>query len=129
SDDTESENIVYASNTFMENLSKEQNERSLKSFTIVDDCQQLIESLTNELGINRDVIGVHARGTDFLPDINFYINNIKSAIEYPDQKILICSDDAELESSIVNSFPTNAIYRKNKSFVKKYRGWDVDRNE
>jgi len=128
SDDNESENIVYASNTFMENLSKEQNERSLKSLTIVEDCQQLIESLTNELGINRDVIGVHARGTDFLPDINFYIKRIELSIEHPNQKILICSDDSDLESSLINLFP-NVIYRKNKSFVKKYRGWDVDRNE
>lgn len=112
------ENICLASNTFMEIIPIEISKHNLRKLNIVDDCAYIIEEFIKNNKLDKKVIGVHARGTDFDHNVNEYINKMKSSIEFPEQRFLICSDDEFLEKALINVFP-NAIYRKNKNFVNK----------
>lgn len=125
--DSDVTNICFYSNTFMRIIPNKLSEKNLRNLEIVDDCKQSIENFTKELGLNKNIIGAHVRGTDFDKNIEYYVNLIKNTLEYPEQRIFISSDDVQYETALFNIFPNNIFFRKNKKYVKKYNpnaSWD-----
>jgi len=117
--ETNSKNICFFSNTFMRIIPNNLNEKNLRALEIVEDCKQSIEYFTKELGLNKNIIGAHVRGTDFDKNVDYYVNKIKSVLEYSNQQVFVSSDDIQYETSLFNIFPDNVIFRKNKKYVKK----------
>ena len=100
----------------------------LKSLIPTNYINDRVENLSEQFNLNKDVLGIHARATDFIGEtldkyeiaINSIINN------NPSQKILFCSDSLEWETNIVNKYPNNIIVRLKKDYITKINegtGW------
>jgi len=123
--DTNSENILFVSNNFLEIIPKQINEKKLKELKIADDCNTIVENFIKQEGINSNTIGIHIRGTDFKSYSNNVIDKIRSLFTDNEQRFYICSDDENIEKNIINIFH-NVIYRKNKKFINN--NFDTDSN-
>jgi hypothetical protein len=117
--------LIYHNTSFLEinSISKQ-----LKSLKVTDYIKNKIDDFVEMYKIDKTVIGVHARGTDFIHEnISNYIQIIKNILlNNPKSKILFCSDSVEWESYIKNQFPENIIIRQKKDSVKKLNdnlGW------
>lgn len=117
--------IIYHNTSFLElsSISKQ-----LKSLQVTEYIRNKIEDFVETCKIDKDVIGIHARGTDFISeDLSKYTRTIKNILlNNSDSKILFCSDNVEWESNIKNQFPENIIIRQKKDYVKKFNnniGW------
>jgi len=92
----------------------------MQTLKLKKNIQDKIDSLIETIGINKDVIGIHERRTDFLhnkddienKDINLY-NNINYIISNNfSQKIFLATDDIHLREDCVRRFPNNIIIYK-----------------
>jgi ribonuclease HI len=73
--------------------------------------------------IDKSVIGIHARGTDFNVDVGYYINQIASLDA--NRRLYVCSDSQEFENAIRGAFGPRVIANQDKVYVSKERngGW------
>ena len=117
--------IIYHNTSFLEfnSISKQ-----LKSLKVTDYIKNKIDDFVDKYKIDKTVIGVHARGTDFTNEsLSNYIGIIQNIIlNNSERKILFCSDNVEWEMNIKNQFPENVIIRQKKDYVKKFNdslGW------
>lgn len=112
--------ILIADNFYLNDVSEDENKQSLLSLKFKDKFINKSNELSEELGLNKSVIGVHARGTDFNPDVSFYQNAITNIVtNNNEQKIFICSDDDVLENSLYNMYPNNIIRRVKDNYTVK----------
>jgi len=117
--DNEVENIICCTNTFLTNIPQEMNEFSLRNLHIKKDILQEAEQISQQLGLDKKVLGVHLRGTDYNLPAAHYAEMLRSEIpRYSFEKIFICSDDATHESHIEEHF-SNTIRRKDKIYIKR----------
>ena len=117
--------IIYDNNLFLDLIDIQS---FLKFLEPVSNIKNSIDDFVSLNKLNYDVLGIHARGTDFVNDklddslsiINEYIladNNCR---------ILFCSDSQSWETKVKNKFPNNIIVRKKNGYSKKsnfFRGW------
>lgn len=80
-----------------------------------------IKRVTNELGINKSIIGIHGRATDFVNErIDKYYNIVDSELKTnKDQIFLFCSDDPQWEKLMKIRYPKNVLIREVKDNVYK----------
>jgi hypothetical protein len=71
--------------------------------------------------ISSEILGIHARGTDFIEEnLKGYIKIINDYIAFDSMiKILFCSDNGKWETKIHSKFPNNVIIRKKNSYIKR----------
>lgn len=110
--------IIYDNNSF---LGLSQIYQSLKTLTPTQFILNYINNFVLENNINKSVVGVHARGTDFIDEsLDIYIDSVSKIIsQNVNVKIFFCSDSFEWEQKIKEKFPNNIIIRKKLDFVKK----------
>lgn len=77
--------------------------------------QAIIDSEIERLKIDKDTIGVHARGSDFFPDQTNYIAQIK---KLNTKRIFLCSDEEAMEATVRSKLDIDVVTR-NKVFVSK----------
>jgi hypothetical protein len=118
------ENILVSDNNFMD----VSHQSRVKDFNFKSTFMGKADKISHELGINTSIMGVHARGTDFTPDINFYQTSINNLLnENPKQKIFVCSDDRVLENGLFTMFPNNTIFRSKENYtIRVGNGIDID---
>lgn len=80
-----------------------------------------IEVCINKLGIDKSVIGIHGRATDFVNEkIDKYYSIVDTELKInKEQKFFFCSDDPNWERSIKQKYPNNIIIRDVKDSVYK----------
>ena len=112
--------ILIADNFYLNEISNDKNKKSLLSLNFKEKFINKSNELSEILGLDKSVIGIHARGTDFNPDVNFYKNEIINIItQNNNQKLFICSDDANLENILYNMYPNNIIHRIKDNYTIK----------
>ena len=117
--------VIYHNTSFLEFDSIP---KQLKLLQVTDYIKNKIDDIVNYYKIDKSIIGIHARSTDFINEnLSKYTQIIKNILlNNPESKILFCSDDITWETSIKNQFPENIIIRQKKDYVKKLNetlGW------
>jgi hypothetical protein len=117
--DNKVENVVCCTNTFLSAISQEDNEAALKNLQIKEDIIKDADDIAATLGLSKNILGIHLRGTDYNLSPQHYAEMIGSELpSYSFNNIFICSDDEDYEVWIENLYPM-AIRRKGKIYITK----------
>jgi glycosyltransferase involved in cell wall biosynthesis/SAM-dependent methyltransferase len=118
-EDQAQEVIVYH-NSLLPAVDENGSRGFLQQLRPVPALQSRIEAFAAEHGIDRTVMGVHARGTDFNVGIQRYADKIRTVLEErPMQRFLVCSDDSEYERQLKEMFSAHVIVRTKKDCVRR----------
>jgi len=112
------ENVIIYHNNFLPTVSKEESDEFLLNLKPIKLIQDKIDYYVNELGLNKNVMGIHARGTDFGTRIVDYVNAIRQTLmENPNQKFFLSTEDPEYEKTLIEIYPNNIIIRKKENYI------------
>ena len=121
------DNIIFYCNNFIPNTNREFCHEFIKSLRPIPLIQDKIDKETVELGLDKNVIGVHARGTDFNVDVGYYINQMR---DYGGSaKFFLSTDDLEYEKEICSTFKDRVITRQGRAHITKENeeeGWEYN---
>ena len=111
--------IIIYDNHFFLNL--ERSSSLLNFLDPIDSIKNYVSIFSKKYNISSEVLGIHARGTDFIEEnLNGYIKIIKDFILVNSMvKIFFCSDNGKWESKVSSYFPNNVIVRKKNSYIKR----------
>lgn len=115
------ETIIIYDNGFLPGIDTIKTTEFFKVLNPNKNIKESVIQFCQDNKINKSVIGVHARGTDFEPsgvNADYYLNLIKSNTFFGN-KFLLCSDSKEYEEYIKNALPNNIITRNKNSYVSK----------
>lgn len=114
------DNIIIYHNNFLPTVDKKDAEEFLINLKPIKKVQDKIDHYVGELGLNKNVIGVHARGTDFGAPLSSYVNAIKKLLEQnPKQKFFLSTEDPDYENVICDLYQDNVIVRKKENYIIK----------
>lgn len=114
------DNVIIYHNNFLPTVDKKDAEEFLINLSPIKKVQDKINHYVGELGLNKDVIGVHARGTDFGAPLSSYVNAIKKLLEQnPKQKFFLSTEDPDYENVICDLYQDNVIVRKKENYIIK----------
>jgi len=126
SNDSE-DNIIFYCNNFIPNTNRALWYAFIKSLRPAQAIQEKIDKETAELLLDKSVIGVHARGTDFIVDVGYYINQMR---DYGGSaKFFLSTDDLEYEKEICSAFKDRVITRQGRAHLIKENedeGWEYN---
>lgn len=118
-DDSEDHIIVYAPKADIGSVADDSDNllsRLLPNIHIHNRIHQFTESMA----IDKSVIGVHARGTDFGIQADAYKQQMQKAIDRnPNQSFLVFSDEMSYEKRLKKEFPNRVIVRPKSSWIQK----------
>ncbi len=117
--DIESENLILFSGYFFRQVEMIENEKYLKALRPKIDIQNRIDVISKTLNLNKDVIGMHVRGSDINVGVEEYDFQFKKYKE--SERVFICSDDKKYEDFFIRKYG-NKIIR----FDKKYYSYRVN---
>jgi hypothetical protein len=117
--------IIYDNNLF---LDLRDIQSFLKFLEPVNEIKKSINDFVSLNKLNNNVLGIHARGTDFVDDkLDDYLSIINNyIIEDNNCRIFFCSDSRTWEIKVKNKFPNNIVVRRKNAYSKKanfFRGW------
>lgn len=120
--DIDTGNLLIFNNTFINGIEDNFNKKFIKNLIPTDMINEKIENLTKILGLNKEIIGVHARGSDFFNEysVNFYDKFIdKHIVENKNSVFFVCSDDIEFEQYLYEKYRGKIILNTNKFYAQK----------
>jgi hypothetical protein len=121
------DNIIFYSNNFIPNTEESLCYEFIRTLKPVHDIQNKIDRTSAYLGLNRSIVGVHARGTDFGVDVGYYVSKMH---DYPDStKFFLSTDDLDYEKYICAVFKDRVITRSDRSHLTKEdstKPWDYN---
>ena len=92
----------------------------IKSLSPVPMLQDRIRETASRLQLDKRVMGVHARGTDFGVHVNAYANHMNRVLgKNPDQKFLVCSEDRNHEDGLDKRFRGHVLSRRKSAWTRK----------
>jgi hypothetical protein len=111
--------IIVYNNTLLSGF--EDVSKFLKELVPVKTLKKTIDKFSEQHNISKNVLGIHARSTDFLnSSIEPYLNKVNNFIGSNQHvKILFCSDNPEWEAQLYLKYPDNIIIREKKDNVRK----------
>lgn len=113
-------NIIIYHNNFLPTVEKKDAEEFLMSLRPIKQIQDKIDYYVGELGLNKNVIGIHARGTDFGVTATPYINSVRKILSQdPNTKFFLSTEDPEFENIFTELYPENIIVRKKENYITK----------
>lgn len=115
--ENDSTNIVIYEDNFLKNSNLDDAKLFLKSLKPIDTIQKNIDKYTTQLGLDKSIIGAHARGTDFGSSVEYYLALIRKHAK-EGKKIFLSTEDPEYEAKIIATYP-NIIYRKKQFYTFK----------
>lgn len=127
--DDQEDNLVLYCNNFFVNTDRELCNEFLWSLRPIQEIQNKIDNEVAELGLNSDIIGVHARGTDFNSDVSYYTRQMDEIIASDNSaKFFLSTDDASYEQTIREKYGDRIITRNRLHLekVKQETGWDYN---
>lgn len=110
-------NLVVCSNTFLNEVPLENSKKRVKGLRIKSHIRESIDVTASELGLDKSVVGMHIRGTDFPPPSGW--KDWLSAKVHEGNKVFVCSDESTIEDQAYTLFPDNVIILKGKKHVTK----------
>lgn len=130
SPDDEEENVIIYCNNFIPNTNREFCEEFIQNLKPIKEIQDKIDLESEELGLDKDIAGIHARGTDFNVDVSYYANQIRDLLSTnSNMKFFLSTDDSSYENTICNEFGDKIITRKKRLHLEKVQdtaGWDYN---
>lgn len=119
SDDVEDNIIIYAPRSKMLSVNDADGDL-IGNLSPTIPIRERIREFTELLTINKKIMGVHARGTDFGIHADAYARQIQKAVNRnPGQKFLVCSDDRTYEQTLKEDFPEHVIVRPKSAWMEK----------
>jgi|GEM_PF-309804 len=119
----ENQDVIVYHNHLIPTLDRDQIRRFLQQLRPIPELQSRIDAFAAEQGIDRTVMGVHARGTDFNVDVQRYAEKISKVLKQrQQQRFLVCSDDPQYERQLKEMFPDNIIVRPKQDHVRRADG-------
>lgn len=117
-----SPNLIFSSSLILTEIISESSVIEILSYLIpIPGLSAQIDSAIKKDNIDRSVIGIHLRKTDYnLLDDNYVLNAINKHLQSDkEKKFLICSDSLVTEEKFKNLYPENVILVSDKSFILK----------
>ena len=113
--------IIHHHNNLIPSIDRNSVIEFLRSLQPITEIEDKINEFTNEFNLDKRVIGMHCRLTDFSVPWSYYESEIQKQLnENPNCKILVCSDDIDFEKYIGEKYKSNVIiYNKKYRMVKK----------
>lgn len=119
SDDVEDNIIIYAPGSKILSVN-DAGKDLIGNLSPTIPIRERIREFTERLTINKKIMGVHARGTDFGIHADAYAQQIQKAVSRnPNQKFLVCSDDRTYEQTLKEHFPEHVIVRPKSAWMEK----------
>lgn len=115
-----SPNIIVYNNDFLDGYQYSEVIKEIHGLIPLEPLRKKVDEFAKENGINRSVIGVHARGTDFEPGgitVNTYIEKMRMIDN--NLRFFVCSDSIDYEQAIKAEFKDRVIFRRKDSYVYK----------
>jgi hypothetical protein len=123
------DNIVIFNNNFLSAVDRQKTNEFLQSLIPVKEIQDKIDSEVSRLELNKSIVGIHARGTDFGVDVSFYTSEIKKILEKkPDTKFFLSTEDPDFEKRICEEFPGKISIGKKDFYIRKVNNNDSWQN-
>jgi|TARA_R110000823_G_scaffold247013_1_gene370844 hypothetical protein len=115
------DNIIIYSHDFVPNTSRDLCYDFIRSLKPIPIIQNQISHQVIELGLDKSIVGVHARGTDFMEmygfNVNYYLDKMH---QYEDSvRFFLSTDDKESEEEICNNFKGRVITRRDRLHLVK----------
>lgn len=111
-------NIIVYHNNFLPTVDKRDSEEFLLNLKPIKEIQDKIDFYVDSLGLNKSIMGIHARGTDFGVTVVPYINAVKGILQLdPSQKFFLSTEDPEIEKTFLDVYPNNIIVRKKENYI------------
>jgi hypothetical protein len=123
------ENVILYCNNFFVNTNRDDCKEFLWNLKPIKEIQEKIDNEANELGLSKDIIGIHARGTDFNSEVSYYTFQMDNILRKDKEaKFFLSTDDADYERIICNTYGDSVITRKRMHLekVKENSGWDYN---
>jgi len=120
----QNKNIIVYNIRFLPNIDLTESYNFLRKLKLKKELQDNVDQVVKDLKLDKSVIGVHARGSDFkqgLVTVNYYIDKINNILKQtPKQMFYLSTEDKEYEKLIVNKFKNNIIVRNDKkNYIEK----------
>ena len=112
----EKQNVIVYNIRFLSNIDLDKSHEFLRSLKLAEELQNNVDKVITTLGLNKNVIGIHARGSDFNVPVTYYINKIRDVMTtHPNQMFYLSTEDKNYENTIVNTFKNNILVRTDKN--------------
>lgn len=113
-------NIIVYHNNFLPTVDLNEAHSFIASLRPIPKIQEKIDYYAGSLNLSKDVIGIHARGTDFGINVEEYIHEVYNILNRdPKKKIFLSTEDESFEKEFLNVFGDNLILRKKQFYVKR----------
>jgi len=118
-------NVMVLNDRFMEYGNIERD--FLWNLRPTEDIRQKVSEIISNLNIDNNVIGVHARGSDFAESFrinsDYYAKQMQVHLDRDKSvRFLVCSDDHEYEDELAKRFPNNSIkLRDGKKYMCRFK--------
>jgi hypothetical protein len=110
-------NLLVCNNHFLSEVPLEISKNRVRKLLVKSHIWDSIKAISKNMGLDKEVQGVHLRGTDF-PTSDGWEQCILLASQ-EDKKVFVCSDDPALEQRAKAQFPDHVLLRENKHYVSK----------
>ncbi|MEK6829637.1 MAG: hypothetical protein AABY15_05955 [Nanoarchaeota archaeon] len=124
-----SDNIIVFNNNFIYGVDKNKSHQFIQNLIPTKEIQIRIDEEVKKIGLNKDIIGIHARGTDFGTDVSFYTNQIKNLLNNDNSlTFFLSTEDPEFEGIICQTFPGKILTANKKFYINKVNNNDSWQN-
>lgn len=115
--------IIVYSNSYLGGYPESECKEFFDKLVPISKLREEISNKIEKLKLDKSVIGVHARGTDFEPGgvtVETYVTTTKNLYnEDRTRKIFVCSDSKAYEEKLLSCFPKNVILNHKNNYVYK----------
>ncbi len=119
-EEDDQKNIVIFNNNFLSGVDRSKAYKWIGGLIPKKEINKKIEIISNELGLSKNVIGIHARGSDFGTTIDYYLPKISEILSQDTtKKFFVSTEDKEFENRIISEFPNNIIFRIKDNYISK----------
>ena len=123
----QNKNIVVYNIRFLPNVDLTESYNFLRKLKLKKELQDNIDQVVKDLKLDKSVIGVHARGSDFNVPIQHYITKIEQNLNVnPNQMFYLSTEDKNYENIIKDKFKNNVLVRDKKHYINRFpntSGW------
>jgi len=113
-------NIIIFNNNFLSAITLEESYEFLKLLKPKKDILDKINQYINILGLDKTIIGIHARGTDFSSTLEFYTQQIDEFLrKNNEQKFFLSTEDPIYEKEIKYRYGEKIICRTKENYIEK----------
>ena len=131
--DDDQDNIVLVAPHFDDTRWGDNSEIFYRQLSLLPALMDRLRALVAQMNLDKQVMGVHARGSDFGINAATYVQQMERAIRrQPNQRFLVCSEDRLLEQQLKQYFKDRVMIRAKSAYQSKLNTeapWTMDNIE